>query len=145
MSQESSQVKSSQVKSSQVKSSQVKSSQVKSSQVDEHARFRINRLVITILMRHYRGQVHREHEGAELIRRYLEPENAPQHILREHRLGIVHRQQVGRPVQHLLHHRRIYRCSEFARRFDGKKHIATVTEHATQQIKEVTRRFDGKK
>ena len=52
--------------------------------LDEHARFRINRLVITILMRHKRGQVHHEHEGAELIRGYLEPENAPQHFLREH-------------------------------------------------------------
>ena len=34
---------------------------------------------------------------------------------------------------------------DFTRRFDGKKQIATVTEHATQQIKEIDRRFDGKK
>ena len=34
---------------------------------------------------------------------------------------------------------------DFARRFDGKKHIATVTEHATKQIEEFDRRFDGKK
>ena len=34
---------------------------------------------------------------------------------------------------------------DFARRFDGKKHIATVTEHATQQVKNIDRRFDGKK
>ena len=113
--------------------------------LDEHARVRIIRLVLTILMRHNRGQVHHEH-GAELVRRQLESEeDASQHILREHRPGIVQRQPVGGLVQHLLHHRRIYRCSEFARRFDGKKHIGTVTEHATQQIKEVTRRFDGKK
>ena len=34
---------------------------------------------------------------------------------------------------------------DFARRFDGKKHIATVIEHATQLTKEIVRRFDGKK
>ena len=102
---------------------------------EEHARFRINRLVFTILMRH----------GAELIRRYLEPENAPQQILRVHRPGTVHRQQAGGPVQHLLHHCRDYLYGEFARRFDGKKLNATVTEHATKQIKEFDRRFDGKK
>ena len=48
--------------------------------LDEHARFRINRLVITILMRHYRQQVHHEHEGAELVRRRPESQKeAPQH------------------------------------------------------------------
>ena len=34
---------------------------------------------------------------------------------------------------------------DFARRFGGKKHIATFTELATQQVKEIDRRFDGKK
>ena len=34
---------------------------------------------------------------------------------------------------------------DFARRFDGKKHIATVTKQATKRTKEFDRRFDGKK
>ena len=72
---------------------------------------------------------------AELIRRYLEPEHSPQPFLRVHRPGTAHRQQAGGPVQHLIHHRRDYWYGEFARRFDGKKHIATVTEHDTKQIK----------
>ena len=102
---------------------------------EENARFRINRLATTILMR----------PGAELSRRYLEPEYAPQPFLRVHRPGTAHRQQAGGPVQHLIHHRRDYWHGDFARRFDGKKLNATVTEHATKQIKEFDRRFDGKK
>ena len=61
---------------------------------DEHARFRINRLITTILMR----------LGAEVIRRYLEPQYAPQVVLRVHRFGAAHRQQVGGTAQHLIHH-----------------------------------------
>ena len=39
----------------------------------------------------------------------------------------------------------MFNGGDFARRFDGKKHIATVSEHATQQVKEIDRRFDGMK
>ena len=60
---------------------------------EEHARFRINRLITTILMR----------LGAELNRRYLEPEYAPQLFLRVHRPHTAHRQQAGGTVQHLIH------------------------------------------
>ena len=65
---------------------------------EEHARFRINRLIITILMR----------TGAVLIRRYLEPEYAPQPFLRVHRPHIAHRQQAGGTVQHLIHHHDVH-------------------------------------
>ena len=97
-------------------------------------------------MRHNRGQVHHEPEGAEFVRAQSEhQEDTLRHALRNYRNEDDHRLRDGGLVQHLPCHCRVYQCSDHARRFDGKKHIATVTEHATHQIKEFTRRFDGKK
>ena len=97
-------------------------------------------------MRHNRGQVHHEPEGAEFVRAQSEhQEDTLRHALRNYRNEDDHRLRDGGLVQHLLCHCRVFRRSDHARRFDGKKQIATVTEHATHQIKEFTRRFDGKK
>ena len=97
-------------------------------------------------MRLNRGQVHHEQEKAEFVREQSEPqEDTPRHALNDCRKEGEHRLRDGGPVQHLLYHCRDYRRSDHARRFDGKKHIATVTEHATHQTKEFARRFDGKK
>ena len=65
---------------------------------EEHARFRINRLYMTTLMR----------PGAVLIQRYLEPEQAPQPFLRVHRPYTAHR-QAGGTVHYLIrqHWRRL--------------------------------------
>ena len=102
---------------------------------DEYARFRINRPTITTPTRH-ESNLHRDIWNLKVLHSTSS---------KKHRPKLYNDYESEDKVQHPLHHRRGYWNGVFARRFDGEKHIASVTEHATQLIKELERRFDGKK
>ena len=102
---------------------------------DEYARFRINRPTVTTPTRH-ESNLYRDIWNLKVLHSTLS-KNTDRKLyndyVSEDRYNILYTIAEATGTVYSLDV------------FDGKKHIATVTEHAKQQIKELDRRFDGKK
>ena len=124
--------------------------QVHSRAFDEYARFRINKLNATTLMRHIGGRTHHGHERADLVCYQEEPrEEMSRHVARKCREEGAQRLCEGGPERHLLRHWREHRrrvlfaflkllCKEGIK---VQYMTATVDDYIVQQLKDL----NGKK
>ena len=119
-------------------------------ELEEHARFRINRLISTTLMRYTRGCTHHGNERADLEPDQEDPrEEIPRYVTRDCKDEGAHRLCEGGPERHLLRHWREHRrCVLFVFLYlPCKKGIkvhymmVTVDDYTVHQFKD----FSGKK